>query len=66
MKVNLFDSKFDFDKLLYEIHIFKIDKGESHNYIVMSRKTLYAIESQNRFYYVAENRYSKNNKGYSC
>ena len=66
MKVNLFDGKFDLDKLLYEIHIFKMDKGESPNYIVMSRKTLYAIGGQNRFYYVVENRYLKNNKGYTC
>ena len=66
MKVNLFDSKFDSGKLLYQIHIFKIDKGESPNYIVMSKKTLYAIEGQNPFYYVVENRYSKNNKRYSC
>ena len=66
MKVNLFDSKFDLDKLLYEIHIFKMDKGESPNYIVMSKKTLYAIGGQNPFYHVVENRYSKNNKRYSC
>ena len=66
MKVNLFDSKFDLDKLLYEIHIFKMDKGESPNYIVMSKKTLYAIEGQNRFYYVHENVYFKNNKIYNC
>ena len=39
MKVNLFDSKFDLDKLLYEIHIFKMDKGECRNDIVMSKKT---------------------------
>lgn len=66
MKVNLFDNKFDLDKLLYEIHIFKMDKGESPNYIVMSKKTLYAIVGQNPFYYVVENRYSENNKRYSC
>ena len=66
MKVNLFDGKFDLDKLLYEIHIFKMDKGESPNYIVMSQKTLYAIECQNRFYYGVQNRYSENNKRYSC
>lgn len=66
MKVNLFDSKFDLDKLLYEIHIFKMDKGESPNYIVMSIKTLYAIESQHRFYYVHRNVYSENNKRYIC
>lgn len=66
MKVNLFDNKFDLGKLLYQIHIFKIDKSESPNYIVMSKKTLYAIAGQNRFYYVVENRYSKNNKRYNC
>ena len=66
MKVNLFDSKFDLDKLLYEIHIFKMDKGESPNYIVMSKKTLYAIAGQYRFYYVHKNVYFKNNKRYNC
>ena len=66
MKVNLFDSKFDLDKLLYEIHIFKMDKGEFPNYIVMSKKTLYAIEGQDRFYHVEKNVYSENNKRYIC
>lgn len=61
MKVNLFDSKFDLDKLLYEIHIFKMDKGESPNYIVMSEKTAYAIRSQYKVKYVEKN---KQNKSY--
>lgn len=65
MKVNLVESKFNLDELLYKTHMFEMINGECPNYIVMNEPTADAIESRYRVHYVEHDVYFRNNKRYN-
>lgn len=64
MKVSLLEQKFDLDKLLYKINMFEMIEDKYPNYVVMSERTVDAIENQYGVYYVEKNIYFKHNKRY--